>query len=179
MEKKYIKNLIFSGLVVVFFCISFFFLYRQINLNNKSFAEASIAFSTEEQRRGDIQSLNKVLSQIQNEIIFLDSHFLRSSDIAPFLDSLEKSAASVGDTAEVVSVDYQDIKNKGILIGIKVAGSFEDIYKFLLLLENSKYELSIVSAKFTRESTGSESEGSSLPKWRADFTIKIISFLEN
>lgn len=179
MKKNYIKNLIFSGLVVVLFCVLFFLLYRQINLNNKSFAEASIAFNAEEQRRGDIQSLNKVLSQIQNEIIFLDSHFLRSGDIAPFLDSLEKSATSVGATAEVVSVDSQDSKNKGISIGVKATGSFESIYKFLLLLENSKYELSVTSAKIIRESSGGGSEEGSLPEWRADFKIKIISFLEN
>jgi len=179
MKKKYIKNLIFSGLVVVIFCISFFFLYRQVNLNNKSFAEASTAFQVEEQRREDIQSLNKVLSQIQNEIIFLDSHFLRNEDIAPFLDSLEKSATSVGANAEVVSVGAQDPKTKGVSIGVKATGSFESIYKFLLLLENSKYELSVTSTKIIRESSGGGSEGSSLPEWRADFTIKIISFLEN
>lgn len=179
MKKVYIKNLIFSGLAVVIFCISFFFLYRQISLNNKSFTDSSVAFNLEEQRREEIQSLNKVLSQIQNETLLLDSHFLRSEDIAPFLDALEKSATLVGASAEVVSVDSQDPKNKGISIGVKTTGSFESIYKFLLLLENSKYELSVVSTKIIRESAGSESESNNTPKWRADFTIKIISFLEN
>jgi hypothetical protein len=183
MKKVYIKNLILSGLFFALICIGFFFLYREINKNHLLFETLSNDYRAEEDRRKEIQSLNKAITEIEKEITELDSHFIKESEkdeqVALFLGSLEDLATKVSAKAEVTSVEVPNDKIKNFFISLRLEGSFNSIYKFLLLLENSRYELDVVSVKILRESGGENLKEGELPKWRADFKLKINSFLAN
>lgn len=183
MKKVYVKSLIFSGLFLVSMSLGLFFLYRGTNINHGVYEQLTNDYKAEEKRREEIQSLNKAISEIDTEIAKLDSHFIKENQkdeqIALYLSSLEELAVSVGSKAEVTSVETPNDKIKNFSISLRVEGSFNSIYKFLLLLENSKYELDITSARILRESGGEVLADGELPKWRADFKIKVLSFLAN
>lgn len=56
-------------------------------------------------------------------------------------------------------------------------GEFEDLKKFLLLLENSKYEIEITNLDLNKEFADPSSGVTSF--WKANIGIKVISFIDN
>lgn len=177
MKKMNLKNLIFAILFLLITLVSFYLTIRQMNIYNQEFLNLTNEFKEKETKSNQIKALNKVIGEIGEEINILDSHFLNTGDLAPFLDELELNAKDLGVKAEVVSVDNPTEQNKYLSLNLRVKGSFNDLNKFLLLLENYKYELEVFEVKITRDS--SEALPGVSPLWSGEFRIKVISFLEN
>ena len=172
------KPLILS---ILFFCVflsAFLYLYRQINNKNDELQLKETEFQTEALRRDEIKALDNSVKIIEMERVQLDTHFARSSDVVPFLDTIEKLAISAHNEAEVVSVNILE-DNSGLLVGMKASGAFPGLYKFLTLLENSSYELEFVSMDLQNE-LGPDilDSNSKNPKWNMNFNIKLLTFIQ-
>jgi len=154
------------------------FLYKKINDNNQKADQNTIAWMEGERRRADIMSLDRSLQEITEDKALLETHFAKSSDVVPFLDTLEKLAPKAGVKTEVDSVNVKD-NNVGLVVGLKASGSFVAIYKFITLLENSPYELDFLSIDIHKLSSGSVSTGKDVrdSKWEAIFKIQLLSFI--
>ena len=168
--------LILSAIFFVFFGFAFVFLYTKINDNNQKAEQGTIAWQTEALQRDEIKSLNHSIQMIADDRALLETHFAKSSDIVPFLDTIEKLAPEVGAKAEVSSVNTP--ADNGLTVGLKASGSFEAIYKFLTLLENSPYELDFLSMDM-HKLTGPSASGENIqnPGWEAVFKIQLLSFI--
>ena len=137
-----------------------------------------IEWQNETNRRNEIKSLERSIKAIDQEKILLESHFAQSSNIVPFLDTIEQLASRVKAKSEVVSVDILKDVNQ-FLVVIKTSGSFESIYKFVKLLENSPYELEIASLDIQKSSAQTVSDKKvAIPQWEAVFKIKLLSFIQ-
>jgi len=119
-------------------------------------------WSEEAGRRNETNSLNVLLEKVAPSMAILQTHFAKSSDVVPFLDTIEKLAPKVGATAAVDSV-IASSDNTGLVVGLKASGSFEAVYKFLTLLENSPYELDFISMDIQKVDK----------KWEAVFKIQL------
>jgi translation initiation factor IF-2 len=105
--------------------------------------------------------------------------------VVPFLDTLEGLATKVGIKAETASVDIAP-DSLSLLVKINTSGSFEAIYKFLTLLENSPYELEFTGFDMQKEDSILATPDLVLnkdikkqnSKWRATFNIKLLSFTQ-
>jgi len=160
---------------VIFFlpCLMVFgFLYREINSNNKEAGEGRATWQAETERRNNIRTLDKTLQKISPEIANLDAHFAKSSDVVPFLDTIEKLGPIAGAKAEVMSVEVP-AGSSSLVVGLKASGSFSSVYKFLTLLENSPYELDFLWADLQKTGTSEEGGGS----WEAIFRMRLLSFI--
>jgi len=177
--KKFKKGpLLLSMLLVGLSFSAFFLLSQKVNDNKQLSGQMQIEWQTEAERRIEIKTLNSSIKEIENERALLDSHFAKGSDIVPFLDALEGLASAVSLKMEIVSVDILKDKNN-LLVNLNTTGSFEKIYKFILLLENSPYELefALVDLKnLTIIPEDSEPVENSL-QWNANFKIKLLSFV--
>ncbi len=161
-------------LSVSFFLISFavllyFFRETNSNVNKSQLAETELYAETA--KRSEVQILNNSINKIESERVNLETHFAKSSDVVPFLDTIEALASKVGAKAEVSSVDIPK-DSAGLMVGLKASGSFSSLYKFLTLMENSSYELEIVSINLRKE------EGEKISLWSALFKIKLLSFTQ-
>lgn len=177
--KNNIQKIISVLLVIslVAFCFLFLSFYKKINDNNDK-AELDIAtWQTEALRRDDIKSLNRALKKIEPDRLQLETHFAKSSDVVPFLDTIEKLAPPVGAKAEVSSVDTK-ANNTGLIVGLKASGSFEAIYKFLTLLENSPYELDFLSIDIHNVAPNVADKNIKSSSWEAVFKIQLLSFVQ-
>ncbi len=154
----------------------FVFFYVKITDNNKKAEQSLETWAKEEHRREDIKSLNRLLEKIKDDRQELDTHFAKGSDVVPFLDTLEKLAPEAGAKAEVSSVDTK-ANNSGLIVGLKVSGSFEAIYKFLMLLENSPYELNFLAMDIHSVTGGTSGKGVKSSGWEAFFKIQLLSFI--
>ncbi len=170
--KKFKKTPFFlSSLLLALSGAALFFLYQTIDENKKLAAEARAAWQKEEARRQEIKSLEIFLQDVEAERTELDAHFARSSNIVPFLDSIEELARRVGAEPEVVSVDPTP-GGQGLGVVVRATGAFGSLYKFLELLENSPYEL-----EFTMVDIGKISGAPAYGNWEAFLRMNLLSFL--
>ena len=170
--------LILSILFMVSSFFVLFFLYGQINNNKKISEQIQAEWQTEKIRRNEARSLDRLVLAIGKEKILLESHFTQSSNIVPLLNTIEQLSLKVGAKSKVTSVDIS--KDKTILmVAVGTSGSFNAVYKFLMLLENSPYELEFASINMQREAeldviTNKVKE----LKWQTVFKIRLLSFIQ-
>ncbi|MFA6920052.1 MAG: hypothetical protein WC264_03330 [Candidatus Paceibacterota bacterium] len=172
------KLMITTGTLLFAFSIfSFFFIYHFINKKNKIAENTFLMWQEKYQKREEIKLLNNSIKDIEADKVLLDAHFAQSTDVVPFLNTIESLATKVKAKAEVTSVDI--LKDKtGLLVGIKTLGSFEAVYKFLMLLENSPYELEINSVDMQTLIIEDSSKKLKIPEWNASFKIKLLTFIQ-
>ena len=158
--RKFKKEPLIFSIVLLAAALSIFaFLYSRINQNKKASGEMEMKWQAESSRREEIKSLERLIKEVEEKRIALESHFAQSSNAVPFLDLLERLALSVSAEPEIVSVDVAKDKT-GLLVEVETTGTFEAVYKYLLLLENSPYQLEFVSVDLRKISeAGSPSGG--------------------
>ncbi|MFA6353650.1 MAG: hypothetical protein WCW93_01830 [Candidatus Paceibacterota bacterium] len=177
------KNNLQKILLVIFIallllgCLAFVFLYKKINDNNQKIQENTTSFQTEARRREEIASLDRVLQKNASNRILLESHFIKSSDVVPFLNMIERVGKEAGVSSKINSVDAK-VNNSGLTVDLKIEGKFEAIYKFLTLLENSPYVLDFISMDIHRLSSPvTLDKNVKNESWVAVFKIQLLSFI--
>jgi|SRR3989344_396748 len=179
MQNKFPKiQLILSTIFFVFSCLIFVFFYRFINNKNQELQLKEIEWQNEALRRDEIKTLEHSIKAVESERQQLETHFAQKSDVVPFLDTIEELAPKAGAKAEITSVDVFTART-GLYVGLKASGTFSSLYKFLVLLENSPYELEFLSTDMHIETGSDESQKTAgAPKWNAVFKIKLLSFIQ-
>ena len=169
-------------LSLLFLCVSlvaYFYAYKTINNNDAETRTKEAAWNKEAQRREEIRQLDNSIRIIANERATLETHFARSSDVVPFLDTIEALAPAVDALAEVTSVEILK-DHTGLLVGMSAEGTFQSLYKFITLLENSQYEIEFVWMDIKRQSD-LPAEGSRVsvaPIWDLVLRLKLLTFVE-
>jgi Tfp pilus assembly protein PilN len=178
MKNNFQKILLFlSSVFFIAVCLAFVFLYQKINKDNQKIELNTKIWQEEARRRDEIRSLDASLQKIADDRALLETHFAKSSNIVPFLDTIEKLAPKVNASAEVKSVDAVADKTK-LIVGLKALGSFEALYKFLNLLENSPYEIEFLSLDIHKLEAGEPADKNAKgARWEAVFKIKLLSFI--
>ncbi len=146
-------------------------LYRQIEKNKKTTRELQTQLEEDIATKQKSQSLQRLMNELGQERNAFASHFVKNTDIVPFLNTIESLANQVGAEAVINTVDTPE-DPPSLLIGIKASGSFEAIYKFMALLESAPYELQILGFDL-KKGGASEEEADS---WSATLEVKVVSF---
>jgi len=170
--------LITSFLIFILFSAVLFLLYKGINVKNENAEAKAATLEGELNRREDLKSLNLTLRKLEDQLASLGTHFAKSSDVVPFLDTVERLAPLAGVRAEVNSVNTagsNGVSNSELLVELRAEGSFQAVYKFLGLLENSPYELEFLSMDLHRVPT--TEEGGETRVWEAIFRVRLLSFI--
>ena len=173
------KTLFFSSIFFfVFSLLVFYFLYKETNKNKKVAEDTLIDWQNEKQKRDEIKSLDTLVKSISQDKILIETHFAQSSNIVPFLDTIEGLALRVSVKAKVDSVNISE-DGLSLTVDLKAIGNFSAVYRFLTLLENALYELEIISLNI--ENAISDDLSGKVKKsaeWQADFKIKLLSFIK-
>ena len=181
MQKNKFKksSLIVSILFFLFTCVIFLFLYRGVKNNIEISKQAQSNFEQEMLKRADIKDFNESFKSIEQSKAQLETHFAQGSDIVPFLDKLEDMANSVGTKSDVSFIEVAK-DNSGLSIEMKDIGSFSQVYKFLMLLENSPYEIEFDSVDIHNTDVSSNNKYQSdtkNKKWEVFLKMKLITFI--
>ncbi|MFA5840980.1 MAG: hypothetical protein WC847_01760 [Candidatus Paceibacterota bacterium] len=178
MKNNFQKILLAISAMLLLVCsFAFIFLFNKINDNNQKIEQDTINLQTEARRREDMLSLNRSLQKIVDDRALLESHFIKSSDVVPFLNMIEKLAQDAGVSAQIDSVNSKT-NNQELTVELRASGVFETVYKFLILLENSPYEIDFLLTDIHR--TSSSVVVGKIPevsKWEAIFKIQLISYI--
>ena len=168
------KSIVIFSTFLIISCFVFIFLFMKIQKNNTSAEEAEIKWQTEANQRQEITSLDNLLKNISDEKTELESHFAQGSDIVPFLNNIEELGTEAKVVAQVSSVDTSQ-KNMGLVLSMKATGSFEAIYKFITLLENSPYTLEFISVNIEKDA--GDVTSTSMNSWTAILKFKLLTFV--
>lgn len=168
----------FSILFFISSCLVFSFMHKQIGKNNSLAEENNTVWQNEMTRRSILSSMDHSLKIIAPEIAQLETHFAESSDVVPFLNSIENIAQKVGVQAEVLSVDVP-ANDKVLSVVMNASGHFEEVYKFLTLLENSPYQLefTLVDVRRSGEMDTPILKGAKT-EWNASIKMNLLSFIK-
>ena len=168
--------LLLSILFFLFFLVAFSYFFKETNDDIEKSQLIEIELQTEKNRRSEVETLDDSIEKTQIERMQLGTHFARSSDVVPFLDTIEGLALEVGVKADISSVDVLKDPDR-LSLGIKITGTFSGFYRFLTLLENSSYELKVMSMDMHKETVSEVLEEDSVAsKWVAVFRIELVSF---
>jgi hypothetical protein len=172
--KKFKKiPFVFSIIFIATTVTVFIFTYHATYNNVAESSNLEQAWQEEESHREEIETLKRILSSFPSDIENFGLHFIKSSDVVPVLNLVEELGPKVEAEAEVVGVDVPK-DSSSLTVSIKASGSFEALYKFLRLLENSPYEVEIQSLSMQSEGATEENP---VPKWGATYKVKLLSFL--
>jgi len=167
------RLLIISAIFFICSIVVFVFLYIKINSNDQKANALYKEFHVEDERRTKLNSLDTLIKRIEGERMELESHFAKSTDIVPFLDTIDSLGRMSAAEVTVSSVDILTDKS-GLMVNLSAKGDFEAVYAFLLLLENSPYEMAFISTSLRGEDVTEENP---VPEWTATFRLKLISFI--
>jgi len=172
------KSLILSIIFFIFSCFVFLFLYKDINNKKEISQQTQEKWQAEATRRKNARSLVNSIKVIESERTLLETHFVQGSDVVSFLNIIEKLATEVGVKAEVISVDITK-DSPSLIVEMKTLGSFETIYKLIMLLENSPYNLEFVLVNLQNQNKEniSANKTNKAQLWMATFQIKVLSFV--
>ncbi len=160
--------LIASFLILLFTAGLFYHLHRKIGENNVLAKENNAKWQEEIRLLGEARLLSRGIEQVKGDASELERHFIKNPDLVPFLDTIEGLAPYAGVTAETRSVELSADK-LSLMAGLQAEGSFEAVYKFIRLLENSPYELEFISLDINKV-PGQPAT------WEMQALIKLISF---
>lgn len=167
-----------TSLFLIVCFLMFFFFYRVIRRNENLIIEAQSKWQKEASRREEIKSLDQSVKSIEQERILLESHFANGSDVVPYLNTLEELGNKVNAKAKVTSVEVSKDETK-LLVEMKAVGSFEALYKFLTLLENSSYEMKIDSVDMHNIVLTEELKNNTkTTKWEMILKIQLLTFIK-
>jgi hypothetical protein len=164
--------MIIIGLFLCIAVVSFVMLYKKIQANHKLASETESQWQAEIEHQKTVRTLVRSVDNIKEERERFETHFAKSSDIVPFLDTIEGLAEKASAKATIDKVDIT-ADPVGLLITIHASGSFESIYKFMRLLENSSYELAILDFELKKSFT----QTNPMITWEASLTVNVVSFI--
>ena len=175
---SHLKLLIIPVLFLGIVSFIFIFIFNKININEAKSKEILTEWQSETSKYNEIKSLNNSVKIITNQKNMLENHFTQSSDPVPFLNLIEKLGLDSAAKTTVTSVDISPDK-ASLLVGIKTGGTFESVYKFLNLLENSPYELEFVSMDIQNlDVQNITSKKVKTLGWEGNFKIRLLSFVQ-
>jgi len=179
MQNNLTKIQLSVSIIFLFFSIFIFsFTYYLINKSDIGFKVKEEKWQIEKFKRDEIKALDHSVKAVEEERAQLESHFAQSSDIVPFLDTIEALAPKTGAKAEVTSVDIL-ADNTGLLVGMKASGTFSSLYRFLTLLENSPYELKFMRMDMNKQiDANGGNKNITSREWEMVFKVKLLSFIK-
>ena len=180
-------NLTIFGFLVIFFFIAFFFilpLVSQIKEDGVELAQKKQNIELLYQDWRVLENSRKEYQKIENELNALPA-ILPNGEALKFIMMIETIAQSTGNKQEVsvvkASNDKTSPKDTNINLQITLKGSFPNLVKFLLYLENAPYFSEIKSLQLqgmTQKDIESLKEGKGIGLSSGDITstLKVSAY---
>jgi len=129
----------------------------------------------------NVTMFTEKLSEIQLLENNIDSRFVDSNKIDTFVSYLEEIDLDIGSDISVKNIEISPKTKEVISFKILITGTFEQVMRTVVLLENIPYEVDIISIYLNKdltETTNKEGEKTKIlgvPTWQADISFNILS----
>lgn len=128
-----------------------------------------------EKENNEAKELKLNLSDLESDKDRIDSVFIAQKDVVNFIEEIEELAKKSEVEMEFRSVNVSDKNSKEKpIFQFKASGAFSNIFHYLVLLENVKYQII-----FDGISIQKRESSESLDIWDANFSLRLLSYNES
>lgn len=160
-----ISLVVVSSLLLVFFA---FFLRGMVDSKKNSVLAVKEQLALYERRIEHINELEETLEKVKSNDEKIRSIFIKENTVVDFIEDLESLAERANVDLLIKGVRFEGDKDPKPLFTLNVVGSFEDVYRYYVLLENMPYKISFVRASLEKSSESLV--------WKSLLEFKILSF---
>jgi hypothetical protein len=185
--KKTKKTTIFMAILVVVIAVVYIVFFISIKNKNESVSlvinEVDIAIEKEVK----LKSVKSLIEDIEDEREKLDIYFVDDEEVIDFIENIEDLAGDTGVGVEVMSVDISDDRNNTpqqnsiselLLLSLKVEGSWDDLFQFILLVEGLPFKIDISKVNIEAiYSSGEKKESSG--NWKGLLSLGVLKLKED
>lgn len=162
-SKKFLAAILIIIIINLSFLLVWIYLYLKINDRNNHILEIKKEIISIKENLNNIESLEKLLASISIEKDIINSVFLEKDNIVEFIEQLESLAEETNVLLELTSGDTSKFN-------LTLYGEFKDIFRYITLLENMTYWISL-------ESLDIKEQMKKVGPWQADIEVLLTSFL--
>lgn len=183
---KFIKSVILVLIISTFLVGGWFLFFKYVKGMEEEIISTKKEISENENRINNVQTLERLLNDFSEEEETLNSAILAEDDLVEFIEFLEDLAqrSKIGLSISSASLPESTKKRKSApasfanpVFEIKASGSFDDLMRYLILLENSPFQVSFqrinIQALGSTQQTFLETE----EDWQAIFKINVLSYM--
>jgi len=179
MKKSYtIIKLILSILVTLLVVALFVFFLKVIKNKNQTISASMAVLQGKIKEKEDSVNFSEKILEIKEIQISINDYFINADKIDTFVDYLEGLGSQLGSKVLVKNIELlKEIENT-IAIKLSIIGTFEQVSKTIILLENIPYQVNITQVYFNnniKEEKNEEDKIIKTTEWQADVSFNILS----
>ncbi len=144
----------------------------KIRKMNESVILARSEILLKEKENNEAKALKAELLNLAFDKDKIDAIFIGQKDIINFIEEIESLAKKTKVDMEFKSVDVSGKSSEEKpIFQFKASGAFSDIFHYLVLLENAKYQVVFDSISLQKRESKEFSD-----IWEANFTLRLLSY---
>lgn len=141
-----------------------------VNSMEQKAATLQTEIALAEAKVGRVAAAKEALPALARAEAITSAYLLRSADIVPFLETLERKGKAQSASVTVLSVHMEQASTRPrIAISVTITGAFNAVVRTLGTIEHAPYDIRVVNA--TVEKTGTPGKGPSA--WTASVVLSI------
>lgn len=180
-KNKITLILIFSIIATTLSVGLFVFFFKIIENKNQHISVVLTTLGEKEKEKEDAIIFSEKVVEIETLNNSINSHFVYSNKIDTFVNYLEEIGSGIGSGVSVKSIEKSvKIKNT-IIFKLSIIGTFQEVMKTIILLENIPYQVNISQVYLNKNSikaTGNDDvsdKTNGVTNWQADISFNILS----
>ncbi|MCX6753631.1 MAG: hypothetical protein NTV03_01070 [Candidatus Nomurabacteria bacterium] len=186
--KKSNTNLIFITSIILLVVLTGFSIYflNAIRNKNRHISAVEITLKKKIEDKQNVSTLQKKMNELLGTNTKIDGYIVDTSRIDLFVEYLEGLGINNNVNLSVKTVDVLKNEKNKIFLGLSINGTFTNVMKTIVLLENSPYNMTTTSSYVNKDivvpvdaGNGTNKESGILPEressWQADITFNVLS----
>ena len=154
--------------------VAYISLFSWIKQHNETISEMQGKLASENQQAAEERKLEAIIKETSDNSATLNSYFVEGDKAVDFLQTIEGYGSYSGASVKFSTVDY-NATNQRLTMSLHIAGTFQSVYRTILLLENAPYEFdfSHIVLVLDQDPLGTHKGPSS---WHTDIDFSLKSF---
>jgi hypothetical protein len=142
--------------------------------------EITISFDEIERHELDrvkLESVRNIIRDTEHDRAIVESYFVRTDGMVAFISNLESLASEAGVNMEINSInennDYESLQTIGYInIMIVADGLWDNVYRFIAMVENLPLKLDIKEAQIEAKG-GIQGPSEGPRRWEASLSVEV------
>jgi len=182
MKNKFFTTILILSVSIIAAVAGWFYMFSKISLERKEIVELRKNILRNDKKNINEKSLVRLLEGVKKEKEAIEAVFLKEDDLVRLIKGLESTGESSGVSLKISAIAAEKKKSSKPVISFSAQGTFEQLFRYLYLLENLPYLITINKISFQKEEDGKEiAQGNNkksglVPSWQALFSIQLESY---
>ena len=182
MKNKFFTTILILSVSIIAAVAGWFYMFSKISLERKEIVELRKNILRNDKKNINEKSLIRLLEGVKKEKEAIEAVFLKEDDLVRLIKGLESTGESSGVSLKISAISAEKKKSSKPVISFSAQGTFEQLFKYLYLLENLPYLITINKISFQKEEDGKEiaqennKKNGLVPSWQALFSIQLESY---